>query len=127
MKTLDGKQALYDKRTKDPSMETIDISLRYLQMLLVKIKNETGYISEESYSDQYMDKEIKPFVFDDEGSCTIRGIQHMTDKAIIHANHIYENIKKMRGEDELSSTYTRRDDDEKELAEQDTKADDRRN
>jgi len=106
MKTLDKNQVFWDKRTKDPSMETIDISLRYLQMLLVKIKNETGYISEEGYSDQYMDKEIKPFVFDDEGSCTIRGIQHMTDKAIIHATHIYENIKKMRGEDELSSTYT---------------------
>lgn len=125
MKTLDIKQALYNERTKDASMETIDISLRYLQMLLVKIKNETGYISEESYSDQYMDDEIKPFVFDDEGSCTIRGIQHMTDKAIIHANHIYENIKKMRGEDELSSTYKRRDDEKEPPSqpEQDMKAD----
>lgn len=126
MKTLDIKQALFDKRTEDSSMETIDISLRYLQMLLVKIKNETGYISENGYSDQYMDKDIKPFVFDDEGSCTIRGIQHMTDKAIIHANHIYENIKKMRGENELSSIYKRRDN-EKEppsQAEQDMKADD---
>ena len=109
MKALDKNQAFWDKRTKEPCMETIDISLRYLQMLLEKIKNETGYISEGGYSDQYMDKDIKPFVFDDEGSCTIRGIQHMTDKAVIHATHIYENIKKMRGEDELSSTYKSND------------------
>ena len=126
MKILDAKQALFDKRTKDSSMETIDISLRYLQMLLVKIKNETGYISEEGYSDQYMDGDIKPFVFADEGSCTIRGIQHMTDKAIIHAHHIYENVKKMRGEDELSSTYKRinHDNEPPSQPEQDVKADD---
>lgn len=106
---LDKKQALYNQRTKDSSMETIDTSLRYLQMLLVKIKNETGYISEDGYNDQYMDKDVEPFAFEDEGSCTIPGIQHMTDKAIIHANHIYENIKKMRGEEILNSTYRRKD------------------
>jgi len=122
---LDKNQALYNQRTKDSSMETIDTSLRYLQMLLVKIKNETGYISEESYSDQYMDKGIEPFAFEDEGSCTIPGIQHMTDKAIIHANHIYENIKKMRGEDKLSSRYKiiNHENEPPSQPEEDTKAD----
>ncbi len=104
---LDSKQGKWDTRTREPSMETIDISLRYLQILLTKISNETGYIAENGYNDQYMDNdEINVKAFSDEGSCTIKGIQHMINKATIHAEHTFDNIKTMRGERQLHSTYS---------------------
>ncbi len=95
---LDKRQALWNERTEPVNLETIDISLRYLQMLLSKLNGELSVVAAGGKDKgQYADmtwEEITPFRFSDEGKrCNIQGIQHMTDKAIIHTHHCIEQLR----------------------------------
>ncbi len=95
---LDKRQALWNERTMPANLETIDISLRYLQMILAKLKGELSVVAVGGEDNgQYADmswEEIVPFRFsDEEKRCNIQGIQHMTDKAIIHAHHCIEHLR----------------------------------
>lgn len=97
---LDKKQALWDKRTQPVSLETIDISLRYLQIMLDKMKGELGEVQGTGNHSQYKDKtwdELTPWAFEDEGDkYNIRGIQHQIDKAIIHTHHCIEELEAIK-------------------------------
>ena len=106
MRKLDKTQALWDKRTQPVNLETIDISLRYLQIILDKMKGELqevrGGVNHSQYK-KYTWENIQIKAFDDEGSrgC-IKGIQHQIDKAIIHAHHCINEIEAIKKGEEIN-------------------------